>query len=153
MLATIKDSLLKKALLILALLLAAPFALVAQSIKAPQAPTVRVTTSNATHKSTAVAGTIGSGTHSITMTWTQSVSSGVTGNNVYYSTTNGGPYSLLYSSAVPIVTYEVFDVTSGVYYFVVTALDETIESNYSNQAAITVVDVNPPTGLTAVQTK
>jgi len=82
----------------------------------------------------------GAGTHQATLNWTQSVTSGVTSNNVYQSTTNGGPYTKIFSSAAPIVTYQV---TSGLvgnttYYFVVTAVCSTCnpsESAYSNQVS------------------
>lgn len=58
--------------------------------------------------------------------------------NVYWSSMNGGPYTLLASTTA--LTYQDLDVTSGsTYYYVVTAVDLVLtapdnQSGYSNQA-------------------
>lgn len=94
-------------------------------------------------------------THSVSLTWTQSPSAGVTSNNVYQASTTGGPYTLAYSSTSPITSYTVGNLPgSTTYYFVVTAVCSTCnpqESPYSNQASAT-TDANqpsPPSNLKA----
>ncbi|HXJ91311.1 MAG TPA: fibronectin type III domain-containing protein [Terriglobia bacterium] len=77
--------------------------------------------------------------HSVTLTWTASTTSGVTGYNVYRSTTTGGPYTKLTSTAVTGTSYTDSSVTAGsTYYYVATALVGTSESGYSTQASATV---------------
>ncbi len=71
----------------------------------------------------------------VNLSWTQSTSSGVTQNNVYRSTTNGGPYSLQ-ATLSATTSYSDTSVTRGVtYYYVVTAVSSGGESPYSNQAS------------------
>lgn len=91
--------------------------------------------------------------HSVTLSWTQSTSTGVTTNNVYRATTSGGPYAVIYSSAAPATTYTDNSVASGsTYYYVVTALVGSEESAYSNQVtAVIPANPNPPTGLNATK--
>src|SRR5215472_16701480 len=77
--------------------------------------------------------------HSVTLAWTASTSSGVTGYNVYRSATTGGPYTKLTTTAVTGTTYTDASVTAGAtYYYVATALVGASESGYSNQASATV---------------
>ena len=77
--------------------------------------------------------------HSVTLTWTASTTTGVTGYNVYRSTTTGGPYTKLTSTAVTGTTYTDNSVTAGAtYYYVATALVGSSESGYSGQASATV---------------
>jgi hypothetical protein len=71
----------------------------------------------------------------ITLSWTQSSSSGVTANRIYRSQTNGGPYTLL-KAISPATTYTDSGLTTGTtWYYVVTAVSGGGESPYSNQAA------------------
>jgi glucuronoarabinoxylan endo-1,4-beta-xylanase len=65
-----------------------------------------------------------------------------TSYNVYRSTTNGGPYTLLAPNVVS-TTYLDSGVPAGVYYYVVTAVNSAGESPKSNQATVTL----PPTLL------
>ncbi len=96
-------------------------------------------------------------THSVDLSWTQGTctSCTVTGNNVYRSTTSGGPYTQIKSFTVPTLAY-----TDGglpqltTYYYVTTAVDTTGESQNSNEVkATTLADAakpSPPSNLTAV---
>jgi fibronectin type 3 domain-containing protein len=88
--------------------------------------------------------------HQVALTWTQSTTAGVTGNNVYRGAASGGPYSLIYGSATPITAYTDTSVTGGsTYYYVVTAFIGSEESAYSNQFQATIpVAPAAPTGLT-----
>lgn len=77
--------------------------------------------------------------HAVTLNWAASTSSGVTGYKVYRGTTSGGPYTLVKSSAVAGTSYVDSGVVSGqTYYYVVTAVSNTGESVYSNQAVAAV---------------
>jgi|SRR5208282_513782 len=58
----------------------------------------------------------------------------VTSNNVYRSTTSGGPYTEIYSSSSPIATYSDTPGSPGVYYYVVTSVSANGESANSNEA-------------------
>jgi hypothetical protein len=74
--------------------------------------------------------------HSVSLRWTASASSGVVSNNVYWAPVSGGPYTLIASTTG--TTY--IDAESGLVggsaaYFVVTAVDSTgAESSYSSEA-------------------
>jgi len=61
----------------------------------------------------------------------------VVGYNVYRSTVNGGPYSIMNGSLISGLSYTDTTVQNGVlYYYVVTAVDGSgNESAYSNQAS------------------
>ena len=78
----------------------------------------------------------GSCGRTVTLTWTASISAGVTGYKVYRSTVNGGSYALVSLTPVTGTTYVDGLVTSGMtYYYVVTAVDaNNNESGYSSQA-------------------
>jgi fibronectin type 3 domain-containing protein len=89
----------------------------------------------------------------VTLTWTQSTSTGLTGNNVYRGTVSGGPYTLLTATPLPASTtyLDTTVVSSTTYYYVVTALAGTVESGYSNQATAAVpAHPNSPTGVGAL---
>lgn len=94
-------------------------------------------------------------THSIILTWLQSASNGITSNNVYQASASGGPYTKVFSSTSPIITYTVPNLAGGTtFYFVVTAVCSTCspqESPFSNfvQAATLGNQPSAPTGLTA----
>jgi hypothetical protein len=93
---------------------------------------------NAALGGTCLTGT-GTVAHSVTLNWTASTSSNITGYKVYRSTTSGGPYSLL-SSLGNTTTNTDNSVSSGqTYYYVVTAVNSSnTESPYSNQATAVV---------------
>lgn len=100
------------------------------------------------------------GQHSVTLSWTQSTSTGITGNNVYRSTTSGSGYQQIFASTTPITTYTDNNVTAlTTYYYVVTAVCSTCspsESTNSNQAQAAVPgspQPNAPTNLTAPTVK
>jgi hypothetical protein len=86
-----------------------------------------------------LSGTCATGTsvpHSVTLNWTASTSSNVTGYNVYRGTQANGPYTKLTSAPVAWTSYADVAVLAGqTYYYVTTAVDSTnAESAYSNQA-------------------
>lgn len=88
--------------------------------------------------------------HQVGLSWTQSTSTGLTGNCVYRGTVSGGPYAQLFCSSSPATTYTDTSVVGGqTYYYVVTAVSGSQESGYSNEfkAAIP-LSPNAPTGLT-----
>jgi beta-glucanase (GH16 family) len=74
----------------------------------------------------------------INLAWTQSVSSGITQNKVYRSTSgSSGPYTLR-ATISPATKYTDSSVTSGqTYYYVVTAVNSAGESPSSNSAGAT----------------
>ena len=81
---------------------------------------------------------------SVQLTWTQSVTVGVTSNNVHRGTAEGGPYSPIHSSSSPIVSYTDTDVTVGGYYcYVVTAIVHGRESKRSNESCVRVTTQVP----------
>ena len=71
--------------------------------------------------------------HSVKLNWQASTSTGVTGYDVYRSTTSGGYYGLLGNSSS--LAYTDTSVQSGAtYYYVVTAVNSAgLQSGYSNQ--------------------
>jgi hypothetical protein len=74
-------------------------------------------------------------THSVTLNWTASVSSGVVGYNIYRGSNSGGPYIQI-NSALDTTTQDIdYNVVGGqTYYYVVTAVNSKgAESAYSNQ--------------------
>jgi fibronectin type 3 domain-containing protein len=99
--------------------------------------TIKVTDSGspATTASASFSITIGpaSGGHSVLLNWTASPSAGVTGYNVYRTTTSGSGYAKINSSAVAGLTYTDTTVVNGLtYYYVTTSLDGSgDESTYS----------------------
>lgn len=88
----------------------------------------------------------------VNLGWTQSTSSGITGNNVYRSTTgSGGPYNILANLAAS-TSYSDNAVTNGsTYFYSVTAVNANGESALSVYAGATPEPPPPaaPTGLTA----
>lgn len=93
------------------------------------------------------------GTHGITVCWTASASSTVTGYNVYTATTAGGPYTKV--NATPVAGTSFFFATAnqgGVKEFIVVrSFDGTAESVNSTEISATAVgNPLPPTGVQAV---
>jgi hypothetical protein len=78
--------------------------------------------------------------HSVSLTWLASTSPNIAGYNVYRSTTNGGPYTILNSSLVTTTSYVDDNVTAGqTYYYVTTAVNtSSVQSGYSSQVQATV---------------
>ena len=95
-------------------------------------------TSNASN-SPAVESLTGTGTpppqHSVNLSWTASNSQGVTGYNIYRSSTSGGPYTKINSVLNASTLYTDTTVVDGqTYYYVTTAVNSSNEeSGYSNQ--------------------
>ena len=73
----------------------------------------------------------------VTLSWTASSSSSVTGYNIYQASAPTGPYTKINSSPIVGTTYSDGSIKSGqTYYYVVTAVNTSNnESAYSNQAA------------------
>lgn len=88
--------------------------------------------------------------HQVGLSWTQSTSTGLTGNCVYRGAVSGGPYTQLFCSSSPATTYTDASVVGGqTYYYVVTAVSGSQESGYSNEfKAVIPLSPNAPTGLT-----
>jgi fibronectin type 3 domain-containing protein len=64
--------------------------------------------------------------HSVSLTWTASVSADVVGYNIYRSTVSGGSYSILDSTLVTADTYADPTVQSGqTFFYVVRSVDNT----------------------------
>jgi hypothetical protein len=94
-------------------------------------------TSTATNSPTVVSlSATGADQHSVTLTWTASSSSNVTGYNVYRGAASGGPYTKINSSLLTATTYTDATVDAGqTYYYVATAVNsQGLESADSNQA-------------------
>lgn len=76
-------------------------------------------------------------THSATLGWTPSISSGVVGYNVYRGTISGGPYTRITTAPQSGSSYQDLAVSSGTtYYYVITAVNGSgQESAYSSQVS------------------
>ena len=70
--------------------------------------------------------------HKVTLTWVASTSAGVTGYNLYRSTTNGSGYVKIGSTTTQLIYVDASVVNATTYYYVVTAVDLSGESGYSN---------------------
>lgn len=78
-----------------------------------------------------------SGKRKIALSWTQSSTPGITQNKVYRSTSSGGPYALV-ATLNPTTSYSNSGLSSGTtYYYVVTAVGGSGESDPSNEASAT----------------
>lgn len=75
--------------------------------------------------------------HTVSLSWTASVSSNVVGNNVYRASAAGGPFTKLNSSLVATTNYVDSTVQAGqIYYYVVTAVNNSsLESIFSSPAS------------------
>lgn len=92
---------------------------------------------------------------SVVLSWTQSITPGITANCIYRGSVSG-QYTIpaLYCSTTPIVTYTDATVArGGTYYYAMTARLNAIESGYSNEVAAAVPTIAPPTGAGAQETK
>jgi hypothetical protein len=100
--------------------------------------------SNATNTPTTVSlsgtGQAAATQHSVVLSWDSSLSSGVSGYNVYRSTTSSGfSTTPLNPSPVTTLTYTDSSVTSGdQYFYVVTAVDGSEASGDSNEVSVTI---------------
>jgi hypothetical protein len=79
--------------------------------------------------------TFGSGSHNVTLTWTASTSTGVTGYNVYRATVSGGPYTKINTALVTSPFLDDMVQLSTTYFYVATAVAGSNESSYSNEAS------------------
>ena len=78
------------------------------------------------------------GSHTVVVSWTQSTSSGVTGNNLYRGTASGAE-TLYQTFSTPTTTYTDTSVSNGTtYYYRVTAVSAGGESSYSNEVSAAV---------------
>jgi hypothetical protein len=75
------------------------------------------------------------GAHTVSLSWTPSISTNVAGYNVFRADTSGGPYSFLGTTFFGVTSYRDNAVVSGqTYYYVVTAVDAyDNQSSYSNE--------------------
>jgi len=72
--------------------------------------------------------------HTVSLTWKASTTS-VSGYNVYRSSTTGGPYTRINSTTVSGTAFTDSKVQAGqTYFYVTTAVNNNVESGYSNQA-------------------
>jgi cellulose 1,4-beta-cellobiosidase len=87
----------------------------------------------------------------VNLNWTQSTSSGITGNNVYRSTTgSSGPYNVL-TNLGATTAYSDTAVTGGsTYYYTVTAVNSSGESAMSAYAGATPTGSTPPAAPTSL---
>jgi hypothetical protein len=93
------------------------------------------------------------GTHGITVCWTASASTTVTGYNVYVGTATGGPYTKQNTAPVTGTTFFFSTGTNGGIkdFIVVRSFDGTAESANSSEISVTAVgNPFPPTGVQAV---
>lgn len=97
-----------------------------------------VVTSNAANSPLSIPLT-GTGAHSVGVSWTDG-SSGLSGYNVYRSTTTGGPYTKQNSSLIPSLNWNDDAVqNSQTYFYVVTAVDTSgKESGFSSEVSATI---------------
>jgi hypothetical protein len=77
--------------------------------------------------------------HSVSLAWTASASSGVTGYKVYRGTALG-QYTKISASPLSSSQLNYTDIAaqSGTFCYVVTAVDSTTESSYSNSVTATI---------------
>ena len=82
---------------------------------------------------------VSTGLHVVSLSWTASTSSGITGYQVSRGTVSGGPYTLIASVEATPTSYTDTTVVSGTsYYYVVTAVAGSSVSDNSSEAAAAV---------------
>jgi hypothetical protein len=93
-----------------------------------------VSNSTSSPTSISLSGTGTAPQHSVTLTWVASTST-VSGYHVYRGTQSGGPYTLISSGLIGVLTYADSTVQAGTtYFYVVTAVDSSgNESSFSNE--------------------
>ena len=98
------------------------------------AGTVSITVTNSNSQSGTLASAF-SYFHTVGLAWADS-SSGLSGFNVYRSSTSGGPYTRINSTLLPGTAFTDSSVQAGqTYFYVTTAVNSSnVESGYSNQA-------------------
>ena len=98
------------------------------------AGTVSITVTNSNSQSGTLA-SVFSYFHTVGLAWADN-SSGLSGFNVYRSSTSGGPYTRINSTLLPATTFTDSSVQAGqTYFYVTTAVNSSnVESGYSNQA-------------------
>ncbi len=89
---------------------------------------------NASMGGTCMTGTGGTTSHSVTLSWNPSTSSGVTAYKVYRSTSATGTYTLLSSVGTSNTATDSTVASGQTYYYVVTAVSNGTESAHSNTA-------------------
>lgn len=78
-------------------------------------------------------------THSVSLSWVASSTAGVTGYNVYRSSTSGSGYTKIGSTLGKVFSYTDSTVQGGMYFYVTTAVDGSgNESTFSNEASANV---------------
>jgi Cep192 domain 4/HYDIN/CFA65/VesB-like, Ig-like domain/Protein of unknown function (DUF1573) len=101
--------------------------------------TIAINSNSTTTPSISVSGTGAATASSVSLSWAPSSSSSVVGYNIYRGTISGGPYTKLPLSPVTSSPATDSTVSSGTYYYVVTAVDSSNnESADSNQATASV---------------
>jgi hypothetical protein len=80
-------------------------------------------------------------THSVVLSWTASITSNISGYNIYRSATSGGTYTKLNTALVVPTSYTDSSVQAGhTYFYVATAVDtsgnESIQSSPPQQAVV-----------------
>ena len=79
--------------------------------------------------------------HTAGLSWTASVSSGVTGYNIFRSTVSGGPYTKINFTLIAGTSYTDATAVSGQFYCYVTTAyapgDDYPESSYSAESCLT----------------
>lgn len=88
-----------------------------------------------------VSGTgVAAAVHSVSLKWAASSSSGVSGYDVYRSTTSGGPYTKLDSAPIAALDYTDSTVQSGTeYFYVATSIASNgAQSGYSSQISVSI---------------
>jgi hypothetical protein len=78
--------------------------------------------------------------HSVSLSWTASTSSNISGYKVYRGTASGGPYTLLDASLITGTSYVDTSISAGqTYFYCTTAVDaNNVESGDSNEAVAVV---------------
>jgi hypothetical protein len=76
--------------------------------------------------------------HLADLTWTQSAGD-VIGYNVYRGSQSGGPYILLNSSMIDSTSYTDTTVSSGTYYYIITAVDSSGNESLNSNETMTLI--------------